>query len=88
MTEVKSTHEKANTYADALEKGAHLKWEILSDIDYSNSPAVSGLKEVLSLSKSSINSFAKLAQQDAANIRKTGQSWQQFDNTLSQGFTK
>lgn len=88
MTEVKSKLEKADTYAGKLEKGSRLKLAISADINYSKSPAVSDLKKVLALSESTVAAFAQLAQKDADNIRKTGESWQQFDQTLSQGFSK
>ncbi|EUJ26621.1 type VII secretion effector [Listeria grayi] len=88
MTEVKSKFEKADTYAGKLEKGGRLKFAINADIDYSKSPATNDLKKVLALSESTVASFAQLAQKDANNIRKTGESWQQFDQNLSQGFSK
>lgn len=85
MSVIKNNPDRASYYASKLKEHGNVSFEPSVQINYSESGAVSGLTQALSLSSEVVKLFSQTASKEGDNITNLSNYWVAKDNEISGG---
>lgn len=85
MSVIKNNSERASHYASKLKEHGSVSFEPAVSINYSDSGAISGLTQALSLSSEVVTLFSQVATKEGENIAKLSNFWVEKDSEMARG---
>lgn len=85
MAVIKNNSERATHYATGLKEHGTIAFEPAVSINYSESSAIAGLTQALTLSSEVVALFAQVASKEGHNIAKLSNYWVEKDNEMARG---